>query len=77
MSFTTLLIVPKPLTVWIKTNFGKLFKKWEYQATLPAFWEICMPVKKQQLEPDVEQRTSSELEKGYFRAVYCHSAHWT
>ena len=26
----------KPLTVWITTNCGKFFKRWEYQATLPA-----------------------------------------
>ena len=29
----------------------------EYQTTLPAFWETCLPVKKQQLEPDMKQRT--------------------
>ena len=28
---------------------------WEYQTTLPASWEICMQVKKQQLELDMEQ----------------------
>ena len=53
----------KPLTVWITTNCGKALKKWEYQTTLPATWEICMQVKKQQLEPDMEQRTGSKLEK--------------
>ena len=26
----------KPLTVWITTNCGKFFKRWEYQTTLPA-----------------------------------------
>ena len=41
----------KPLTVWITTKCGKLFKRQEYQTTLPASWEICMQVKKQQLEP--------------------------
>ena len=30
-----------------------------------------MPLKKQQLEPDMEQQTSSKLEKEYFKAVYC------
>ena len=30
---------------------------WEYQTTLPASWKIYMQVKKQQLEPDMEQRT--------------------
>ena len=32
-------------------------KRWEYQTTLPASWETCLQVKKQQLEPDMEQRT--------------------
>ena len=36
-----LLTTPKPLTVWITTNCGKFFKRWEYQTTLPASWEIC------------------------------------
>ena len=35
-STSALLIVPKPLTVWITTNCGKFFKRWEYQTTLPA-----------------------------------------
>ena len=30
-------------------------KLWDYQTTLPASWEICMQVKKQQLQPDMEQ----------------------
>ena len=42
------LTTPKPLTVWITTNCGKFFKRWEYQTTLPASREICMQVKKQQ-----------------------------
>ena len=29
----------------------------EYQTTLPASWEICMQVKKQQLKPNMEQLT--------------------
>ena len=33
---------------------GKFFKRWEYQTTSPASWEICMQVKKQQLELDME-----------------------
>ena len=33
---------------------GKFLKRWEYQTTLPASWEICMQVKKQQLELDME-----------------------
>ena len=45
----------KLLIVWITTNYGKPLKRWEYQTTLPASCETCMQVKKQQLEPDMEQ----------------------
>jgi len=31
-----LLTMPKPLTVWITTNYGKFLKRWEYQTTCPA-----------------------------------------
>ena len=44
---------------------------------LPASWELCMQVKKQQLEPDMEQWTSSELGNEYVKAVYCHPAYLT
>ena len=33
---------------------GKFFKRWEYQTTWPASWEICMQVRKQHLELDME-----------------------
>ena len=39
---------------------GKFWKRWEYQTTWPASWEICMQVKKQQLEMDMEQQTGSK-----------------
>ena len=53
----------KALAVWITTNCGKFFKRWEYQTTLPASWETCMQVKKQQSEP---HRTMDwfKIEKG-------------
>ena len=38
---------------------------------------MCMQVKKQQLEPDMEQQTGSKLEKEYIKAVYCHPAYLT
>ena len=44
----------------------KFWKRWEYQTTLPASWEICIQVKKQQLEPDTEQ-TGSKLESSMSR----------
>ena len=62
----------KPLRVWITTNCGKFFKRWEHQTTWPASWEICMQVKKQQLELDMEQQTGSKLGKEYVKVVYCH-----
>ena len=41
-STSAVLTTPKPLTMWITTNCGKFFKRWEYQTTWPASWEICM-----------------------------------
>ena len=40
-SISALLTMPKPLTVWITINCGKFFKKWAYQTTWPASWDIC------------------------------------
>ena len=53
----------------------KIIKEMEYQTTWPASWEICMQVKKQQLELDMEQQTSSKLGKEYIKDVYCHPAY--
>ena len=39
---------------------GKFQKRWEYQPTLPASWEIGMQVMKQQLELDMEQQIDSK-----------------
>ena len=41
-------------------NCGKFWKRWEYQTTWSASWEICMQVKKQQLELDMEQQNDSK-----------------
>ena len=46
--------------VWVTINCGKFWKRWEYQTTWPASWEICMQVKKQRLELDMEQQTGSK-----------------
>ena len=48
----------------------KILKGWEYQSTLPASWEICMQIKKQQLEMAIEQWTGSKLGKEYVKAEY-------
>ena len=60
ISISVLLTMPKPLTVWITINCGKFWRRWEYQTTWPASWEICMQVRKQQLELDMEQQTGSK-----------------
>ena len=48
----------------------KIFQEMEYQTTRPASWEICMQVRKQQLELDMEQQTDSKWEKEYVKPVY-------
>ena len=58
-------------------NCGNFWKRWEYQTTWPISWEICMQVKKQQLELSMEQQTSSKSGKEYVKAVYCHPAYLT
>ena len=44
---------------------------------LPAFREICMQVKKQQVELNMEKQTGSKSGKEYIKAVYCHLAYLT
>ena len=55
-------------------NHNKLenSSRWEYQTTLPASCKICMQIKEQQLEADMEQWTGSQLGKENVKAVYCH-----
>ena len=50
----------KAFDMWITTNCAQFWKRWEYQTTWPASWEICMQVRKQQLELDMEQQTDSK-----------------
>ena len=56
---SAVLTMPKPLTCGSQ-QIGKFFKRWEYQTTWLASWEIWMQVKKQQLELDMEQQTGSK-----------------
>ena len=49
----------------------------KHQTTLPVSWETCIWVKKQQLEPDMEQLTGSKLGKEYVKAVDCHPIYLT
>ena len=58
-------------------NYGKFWKIWEYWTTWPSSLEICMHIKKQQLELDMERQTGSKLGKEYIKVVYCCPAYVT
>ena len=60
----------KEITLYLIANGVK-------EADLPASWEICMQVKKQQLELGMEQQTGFKLAKEYVKAVNCHPAYLT
>ena len=68
-----LLTMPKPLTLWITTHCGKFFKRWEVQTTLPASCEICMQVKKHQLELNMEPWSAAvhEVAKSQTQLNWC------
>ena len=51
--------------------------RWEYQTTWPDSWEICVQVKKQQLELDMEQQIGSKSGKEFVKAVNFHPAYLT
>ena len=64
--------MPKPSTVWITTNCGKFFKRWN---TRPPDLPLEKPVyRKKELELDMEQQTGSKVGKEYIKAVHCHLA---
>ena len=71
------LTMAKPWPVWITANCEKFLKRWEYQTSLLASGEICMQVKKQQIELDMEQQTGSKSGKEYVKVVYCHPDYLT
>ena len=56
---------------WRKTNQSY----WPINLTWP--WEICVQVKKQQLEPDIENQAGSKSGKEIVKAAYCHPAYLT
>ena len=66
-------------SLWLRGSqqTGKFLKRWKYQTPWPASWEICMQVKKQQLELDMKQQTGSKSGKEYIKAVYCYLAYLT
>ena len=52
-------------------------KLWKILKGYQTTWEICMQVRKQQLELDMEQQTGSKSGKQYIKAVRCHPAYLT
>ena len=58
--------------MWITTNLWKILKEMGISDHITGLLRNLMQVKKQQLEPDVKQRTGSKLGKEYDKAVYCH-----
>ena len=64
-STAAFLIMP---SFWlITTNCGKFLKRCEYQTTLPASWEICMQIKRQQLEQTWNNRLVPNWERSTSR----------
>ena len=61
---------PKLKPIWVNLSFSLLPLAFLYAINL-----ICIQVKKQQLELDMEQQTGSKLGKEYVKAVYCHLAY--
>ena len=68
---------PKAFDCVDHNKLWNILKKVGIQTTWPASWEICMQVRKQHLELDMEQQIGSKLGKEYFKAVYCHPAYLT
>ena len=68
--------MPKSLTVWITIDW-KVLKEMGIPDHLICLLEICMQVRKQQLDLDVEQQTGSKSGREYVKAVYCHPAYLT
>ena len=55
----------------------KILKEMGIPDHLTCLWEICMQIKMQQLERNMEPWTGSKLGKEYIKAVYCHPAYLT
>ena len=66
----------KPLTMCITTNCGKFLKRWEYQTTLPASWDLY---EGQEATVTTGHGTTDwfKIEKGVFKAEYCDPAYLT
>ena len=58
-----------------QNKLWKILKEMGIPDHLTCSWEICMQVRKQQLELDTEQQTGSKLAKELVKAVYHHPAY--
>ena len=74
-SISALLITPKPLCGSPQT--GKFLKRWNTRPPDLPPEKICMQVRKQQLELDMEKQTGSKSGKKCVKAVCCHLAYLT
>ena len=63
---------------WVAISFSwKILKEMGIPDHLICLLRICTQIKKQQLEPDMEQQTGSKLGKEYVKAIYCHPGYLT
>ena len=76
MSISALLTVPKPLTVWIITEW-KIFKEIGIPEHLTCLLRNLYAGQQTTVKLDTEQQTGSKSEKEYVKVVYCHSAYLT
>ena len=58
--------------VFVRITINWKLQEMEKQTIWSASWEICMQLRKQQLELNLEQQTGSKSQKEYVKAVYCH-----
>ena len=70
-SISALLTMPKPLTVWITTNW-KILKEMGIPDHLTYLLRNLYAGQAIQLELYMEQQTDSKSGKEYIKAVYCH-----
>ena len=75
-STSALLTMPRLLTLE-HNKLWKIPKEMGIPDHLTCFLRICMQVKKQQFEVDIEQQTGSKSGKEYVKAVYCYPAYLT
>ena len=76
MVTSALLTTPKPLTVWITTNW-KILKEMGIPDHLTCLMRNLYTGQEATVRLDMEQQTGSKLGKKYVKAIYCHPAYLT